>query len=136
MKAWVVSVKTDKDHKVLCLLRPGWSSRTVRKYLANLNYLFCLSLDDQAATFRRKNPFTPTPPQDDHGYELYFFTEGSHMISAQYSDVLGIEDQGGRQVVTWRTIPFVRRAAVPSVEVPAKTFTASQVQLRPARLVE
>ncbi len=132
MKAWVVTLITSEGMRVVSLLPPLVDPEA---HVASLLYLCCLSLEDQAATFRRDEPFKPLRPNNDNGYVVSVFTEGSNMIHAQKADVLGFREVNGRQWVKWRSVEYTRHALDSEVVIPALEHEAEQVDFRVTSLV-
>ena len=128
--------------KVVAVLSPRKGSRFIKRYVENLYEVFCLDLEDQAATFKRKSPYVPPKVQNDFGRMIYVMNETGDMIAAQYSEVLGIREVAGRQWLRWEGMPYSKMKVDPKTYAPYVAYEvvppvteAEQLDLRLTTLI-
>lgn len=117
-KAWVVSVHANFQERAIAVLSPYWGVPRVKAYVDGLFDVMSLTLEEQLATFRRKNPLTRNKSNVDGGSLITVLGESGQMIAAQRAVVRDVTEIGGKQWLRFQPDSFKRWRLDPKTQQP------------------
>jgi hypothetical protein len=125
MRAWVISLQTVKRSGVIRVVSPYKGTGYIKEQLDALYEAMYLTLEEQAATFRRKNPYHPPSQAEEISHCLVTAIGYSgELIAAQKSTILQVREHEGRFFIKYRPDAFKRWRIDPKT---FKPYVAAEV---------